>query len=83
MLEEFPKRLAALEAALSESNFETGHREAHTIKGSAANIGAPRVREAALAVEQACRKSPGLDDRKLARLRDEIEDLMRLLKERV
>ena len=76
-------RRLGLEIELSESDFESGHREAHTIKGSAGNIGAQRVQEAALAVEQACRTSSGPDDRNRARLRDVLEDLMRLLKERV
>jgi len=56
-LEETPNHLDSMEAALQQSEYNRVHTFAHSIKGSAGNIGAQRLRECAFAVEQAARAS--------------------------
>jgi two-component system sensor histidine kinase/response regulator len=51
-LTDMPNQLVALAQAIGLSDGETAHREAHSVKGSAANIGAEQVREAARRLEQ-------------------------------
>ncbi|MEL6187017.1 MAG: Hpt domain-containing protein [Myxococcota bacterium] len=46
-----PQRLASLRSASAEQDWERLRREAHTLKSSAANIGAQRLREACGQVE--------------------------------
>jgi PAS domain S-box-containing protein len=50
------ERLDAVDAAAAAGDAETLRIVAHTIKGGAASIGAPRVRDAAASVEQAARE---------------------------
>ena len=47
-----PVQLRALKAAIEEGNAETLQREAHTLKGSAANLSADSIVAAALRLEQ-------------------------------
>ncbi|MEI6726106.1 MAG: Hpt domain-containing protein, partial [Actinomycetes bacterium] len=49
-----PLRAAALRAALAADDAELARREAHTLKGASANVGAEALRAAAYAAEQAC-----------------------------
>ena len=46
------KRIGRIAAAVGEEDRETLAHEAHTVKGSAANIGANGMREIALALER-------------------------------
>jgi len=50
-----PKRLAALKAALVAGERVIAEREAHSLKGAAANIAAEHLRQAAAKMEEDCR----------------------------
>lgn len=50
-LEDTPKRLAELEAALARQDATTAIRAAHTIKGSSSNFGTTIFAQLALAIE--------------------------------
>ena len=52
---ELTRQLGALEAALAASDAASARREAHTIKGTVATLGANAVRDAAMAAEHAAR----------------------------
>lgn len=54
---DLPERIAELEAALPEGNAAKFGRAAHSIKGSAANLGAARLRSAAENLETRARAS--------------------------
>ncbi|MGA7342079.1 MAG: response regulator [Terracidiphilus sp.] len=54
-LEELPALLAALKAGAGQQNLESIGKQAHKIKGSAANVGGEALRNAALQVETAAR----------------------------
>ena len=54
-LGDVPSRLAALEASFAGNDATGLTREAHSIKGAAANMGAEALRQAAAKVEQAGR----------------------------
>jgi CheY-like chemotaxis protein len=51
-LEETPRQLLALSAALGAQDAESAHRHAHSIKGAAANVSAAPVRDLAAELEQ-------------------------------
>ena len=51
-LSDAPEQLAVLARAVENTDSETAHRAAHSIKGAAANAGGPRVCEAARKLEQ-------------------------------
>jgi HPt (histidine-containing phosphotransfer) domain-containing protein len=51
-LTDMPDQLAALARAIGVADGETAHREAHSVRGAAANVGAEQVREAAGRLEQ-------------------------------
>jgi len=81
--EEYPKSMQKIETALTSGDARTVEREAHSLKGSVANFGAPVVVEAALAVEM-CARNKDLTDAParvealrlvLERLRPELEAL--------
>ncbi|HET7794148.1 MAG TPA: response regulator, partial [Rhizobacter sp.] len=65
----------AFAAALEGTDRSAPERVAHTLKGTAANIGATRLASAAAAVEEACRRGLGRDalSDMLARVRDELQ----------
>lgn len=67
------KRLAEMHAALNRQDLETLRRQAHAIKGSSGNVGAERVQQAALTLENMAREvsSPNLDLH-LARVQEEF-----------
>ncbi len=69
--EDSAARLVSLREAWAAGRTADAARAAHTIKGSAANVGAVRVVEAALAVEAATAGS--VDDGLVQRLSDELE----------
>ena len=52
-LQEAPKRIIALEAAIKNGDINTAEREAHTIKGIAANVGGEALRQTAYELEKA------------------------------
>jgi CheY-like chemotaxis protein len=54
--EDTPRLMEQLQDALQASDLATVERQAHTLKSTAANIGANGVREAALAVEHSARR---------------------------
>ena len=51
-LEDAPRQIAGLKQALAEGDLTRAHRQAHTLKGAAANLGAGRLRQAALEMEK-------------------------------
>ncbi len=60
------KHIASLHQALESADYETARRNAHTIKGSAANVGALQLRAAAFAFEKCDMQSDnGCRDRML------------------
>jgi HPt (histidine-containing phosphotransfer) domain-containing protein len=52
---EIVRQLGALKAALAAGDASAARREAHTIKGTVATLGAEAVRDAAMAAEHAAR----------------------------
>ena len=54
-LDDAPKQVETLEAALEASDGETATRAAHSIKGASANVGAERLKAVALEMEEAGR----------------------------
>jgi two-component system sensor histidine kinase/response regulator len=80
-LSDAPLRAAAFREALAAGDAPLARREAHTLKGASANVGAEALRAVAHAAEQACvagspeeaaELAPRLDA-ELARLRDELD----------
>ncbi len=54
-LDDAPKRLAALEAALAEGDLPGMERAAHTLKGAASNLGAVELTECCAELVRDCR----------------------------
>jgi HPt (histidine-containing phosphotransfer) domain-containing protein len=54
-VEDLPLKLAALEAALAQSDISVMQRTAHSLKGASATVGALALRDAAFAMETAGR----------------------------
>ncbi len=52
---DIPKQIVALQSYLENGNLQPAERQAHTIKGAAANVGGNRLREVALKIEQTAR----------------------------
>ena len=52
-VEDLPIQMEKLESALRKSDIEAAVRQAHSIKGASANIGAQRLRDTALEIEDA------------------------------
>jgi len=75
-------QLAALESALTSGDYPTGRRIAHTLKGTAASVGALRLRAAAYVLESACASgNPSAVANALPALKDEIGAAQRVLGE--
>ncbi len=84
-IEDLPQKLAAINEAAGQGNLDNILRTAHSLKGASATIGAPAIREAALAVESAARSGDiqtaiqniqpleSLSRTLLARLQEEID----------
>lgn len=68
-MEELPRQLEALRQALCRGDWESSRRWAHTIKGSAGNVGAMELKEVAFQVEM-CSK-----ERDLAKAAQSMEGL--------
>jgi HPt (histidine-containing phosphotransfer) domain-containing protein len=56
-INDVPKQMSAIEKSMIEKNTQDLQRQAHTLKGSSANVGALTVQAAALALEKACREN--------------------------
>jgi CheY-like chemotaxis protein/HPt (histidine-containing phosphotransfer) domain-containing protein len=54
-LEDIPRRIAALKGYLATGDVSGAEHQAHTIKGSSANVGGERLREVAYEMEKATR----------------------------
>lgn len=75
-----PVQLARLRAAISDLNMETVQSAAHTLKGSAATLGAPRVVSACTTLEAAVREGEeGVLPTLLGRLEGEVSDAIAAL----
>lgn len=81
-LEDTPCQIRSLGEALAISDFEIFVRLAHTIKGSSANIGAPRRRGLAGELES-CAKANDIDKARdlFPRLEREFERLVPMLRQ--
>jgi len=83
-LRDTPERLEALTTAVAASDFATAARAAHSIKGSAANLGAMGLHAVAASAEQDARSGdmPALTidlqglAAEYARVRAQLEDLL-------
>jgi HPt (histidine-containing phosphotransfer) domain-containing protein len=72
-----PQRLDKISTGLNAGNFNSVRREAHTIKGAAANLGGERTREAAYDLEKAADNTDTELCQKLySRLFEEVELLL-------
>jgi len=58
-MEDAPRQIAALGEAITQGNWEEARRLAHTLKGSASNVGAEPLRQAAWSLEQHSRCESG------------------------
>ncbi len=56
--EDAPQILGNLETAISARDARTAEREAHSLKGSSANIGAIRLQQASLIAEKTAHQDP-------------------------
>jgi HPt (histidine-containing phosphotransfer) domain-containing protein len=75
-------RLAVLGRAVGAGDVATVKAEAHTIKGSAVQVGANRVAEACLQMETEARKSPPTElDWLLSRLRRSFDEACGMIAE--
>jgi PAS domain S-box-containing protein len=79
-LEDIPKQIAKLEAHLNAGDVQSAERQAHTIKGAAANVGAEALRAMALEIEKAG-KAGRLDQ--IAALMPELELQFKLLRSKM
>lgn len=70
-----PARLEALKLALAQEDWDSFRREAHTLKSSAANIGANHMRQIASAAERA------VLDRRIDELKQGVTHLESALEE--
>ena len=76
-LEDMPKQVAAFQEAVMQNNTDLAANIAHTIKGAAANFGAPVFSDLASEAEQAAQKG---DQPELDRLLPQIEEAFVQLK---
>jgi HPt (histidine-containing phosphotransfer) domain-containing protein len=78
--EDLPERLTELRQALADGEHTVAMREAHTIKGVAANICAEPLREAAFVLEMACKNNQWQETAALfVLLEDRTAELLALL----
>ena len=83
-LRDTPERLDALTRALAAADFDTAGRAAHSVKGSAANLGASQLQELASVAEIAARQrdaaalTPAATavDAEFTQVRIQLEDLL-------
>lgn len=83
-LRDTPERLHALRQALASADYATAARAAHSVKGSAANLGAAGLQALAGLAEQSARQAEGaasaaaaaaLED-EFSRVRRQLEDVL-------
>jgi PAS domain S-box-containing protein len=65
-LEDVPRQMKALDTALGEGDLEAARRQAHTVKGASANVGAKALRAVAYDVERAAAGGDAAGARALA-----------------
>ncbi len=83
-LDHIPRRIGELEGCLSAKDAENALRQAHTIKGSSANVGAQALQNVAEATEKAIRNGDlaGAEARipefkaRFARLKEKMEEIL-------
>ena len=82
-LDDVPVQIHKLKDFISGGDSPAVHRQAHTIKGAAANLGAPTLREVALEVEE-MGKGGKLEEalNMLPRLETEFERLKHALEQK-
>ncbi len=75
-LDDIPKQIESLKAAIDAAETETVKRIAHTIKGAAANVGGESLRQLAAEMEHACKEGrmPSASDG-YPKLQNEFEQL--------
>jgi HPt (histidine-containing phosphotransfer) domain-containing protein len=71
-VEDLPVKLAAIEQALADSDMPVLQRNAHSLKGASATVGALALREAAFALENAGREN---DSARVAELLPELKHI--------
>lgn len=79
-LEDLPTQIEALKACLGSGNIRKAERQAHTVKGAAANLGAEALREVAGEMEKAGRTG---DLQALSAIMPQLEREFLRLKERL
>jgi len=72
-LEDMPRQIKTLKASFESENFDEATRQAHTIKGAAANTGAVALSRAAADLELAGKQK---DTGKMTRLISELEQIL-------
>ncbi|MEI6149811.1 MAG: response regulator, partial [bacterium] len=81
-IEDIPKQMAGLRAALDREDAAAAERTAHTIKGAVANIGGEAVRALALEMENAARSGNLSVIRfRMSKLEEQIGQLTRVMME--
>ena len=81
-LEDIPKQIDTLKTSISENRINDAERQAHSIKGASANIGAERLREIASQIEKLCKEGKENDAKKyIPQLESQFEELRTYLKE--
>ncbi len=76
-MEDAPRQIAALGEAITRGYWEEARRLAHTLKGSASNVGAEPLRQAAWSLEQHSSEPAGNDPRALLdRCQEELSRVM-------
>ncbi len=82
-LEDAPRQIAALGEAITRGDWDEARRLAHTLKGSASNVGAEPLRQAAWSLEQ-CSKGEVKEEPEslLTRCQDELNRVMEYLNSR-
>ena len=79
-LDDVPRQLRALGTALDQGDLEAVRRQAHTVKGASANVGAQALREAAYDVERAAAADDAVA---AARLADNVAHEFERLREQL
>jgi HPt (histidine-containing phosphotransfer) domain-containing protein len=80
-VEDYPAQLGTIEAAIAARRLDAIRRDAHALKGSAGNLSASGVIEAAAALERMAERGDVEDlERQFARLVTEVEELVEELR---
>jgi len=73
--EDMPRQINALKQSLASGDLTSAHRQAHTIKGASANLGAGNLRQAASEMEKLGSSSELLAVDALSKMLDGVPDL--------